>query len=560
LPNFGRRVFLLEESNLKKYQFHALANIFPLADHGPEFEALVEDIRRNGLRQPIVLHEGMILDGRRRYFACKKVGVSPNFEAWNEIGRPIDFVISTNAVRRHLSPSQLAVAALKSLPFFQKASKDRQRWSKGRAKKVAQPCATLNGKAAEWVAKRFGVSVRMVEMAKAVQKARPKMVAEIDAGRMSVNEAYETIAERHPSDHDVPGSGNDCEWETPQWLFDVLDNEFDFALDACATPEVAKCKRYFTPKQDGLKQRWSKASGGKAIFCNPPYARDQIGTWVKKGYEESQRGATVVMLLPQYVSYAWFRYIVSAYAEIRQVQGLVSFKGFGTNSGKGAGVTPSRNFDVVAAIFRPGQNRSWSGPYVDKPGRAPPAPPKLLALNDSAHQLSTGLLSAPANGRPSLSSKRNDYATPSHALDILVAHLPKHKVIWEGAWGKGRLAGHLKQAGYQVVGGPQMDFFQKMPSGWDILVTNPPFDRKDEFLERAYALGKPFAMLLPLTGLEGKARHALYRKHGVEVIIPDKYINFENDHRRDDHCPFSTAWFCWKLNLPAQLNFVRATW
>ena len=410
------------------------------------------------------------------------------------------------------------------------------------------------------MAKRFGISVRIVEMAKAVQDARPKLVAEIDAGRMTVSEGYEAIAGRNSSNHDASGSGNDCEWETPQWSFDVLDSEFHFALDACATPEVAKCKQYFTPKQDGLKQRWSKASGGKAIFCNPPYARDQIGAWVKKGYEEGQRGATVVMLLPQYVSYPWFRYIVSAFAEIRQVQGLVSFKGFGTNVGKGAGVTPHRNFDVIAAIFRPGQQSSWSGHYVDKPGREPPASPKLVALNNSSHQRSTPPLSAPIKGDLSLTSKKNDYSTPAHALDILVEHLPKNKVVWEGAWGKGRLAGHLKKAGYQVVGGPNLNFFRQMPCKWDILVTNPPFDRKDEFLERAYALGKPFAMLLPLTGLEGKARHALYRKHGIEVIIPDKYINFESDDCRDDHCPFSTAWFCWRLRLPAQLNFVRATW
>ena len=105
-----------------------------------------------------------------------------------------------------------------------------------------------------------------------------------------------------------------------------------------------------------------------------------------------------------------------------------------------------------------------------------------------------------------------------------------------------------------------MNGLHQCPSDWDILVTNPPYDQKDAFLERAYALGKPFAMLLRLTALEGKARHQMYREHGISVIIPDKYINFGSDHLRHDHCPFSTAWFCWKLKLPAQLNFVEATW
>ena len=45
-------------------------------------------------------------------------------------------------------------------------------------------------------------------------------------------------------------------WETPQDFFDALDREFHFGLDACATPENAKCKNFFTPKQDGLAQKW----------------------------------------------------------------------------------------------------------------------------------------------------------------------------------------------------------------------------------------------------------------------------------------------------------------
>ena len=45
-------------------------------------------------------------------------------------------------------------------------------------------------------------------------------------------------------------------WETPQAFFDDLNNLFQFTLDACATPENAKCERYFTPEMDGLKQDW----------------------------------------------------------------------------------------------------------------------------------------------------------------------------------------------------------------------------------------------------------------------------------------------------------------
>mgnify|MGYP000290830223 CR=1 FL=1 len=67
-------------------------------------------------------------------------------------------------------------------------------------------------------------------------------------------------------------------WATPAGFFADLDAEFHFNLDPCATPENAKCKRYFTVEQDGLKQDW----GGMKVFCNPPYGRT-VGEWGQKG-------------------------------------------------------------------------------------------------------------------------------------------------------------------------------------------------------------------------------------------------------------------------------------
>lgn len=67
------------------------------------------------------------------------------------------------------------------------------------------------------------------------------------------------------------------EWATPQEFFDALNKEFRFNLDPCADKKNAKCKNFFTKKQDGLMQSWK----GKRIFCNPPYGR-VIGDWVKK--------------------------------------------------------------------------------------------------------------------------------------------------------------------------------------------------------------------------------------------------------------------------------------
>lgn len=46
------------------------------------------------------------------------------------------------------------------------------------------------------------------------------------------------------------------EWETPQDLFDDLDVRFHFQTDVCATPQNAKCQRFFTKEQNGLLQDW----------------------------------------------------------------------------------------------------------------------------------------------------------------------------------------------------------------------------------------------------------------------------------------------------------------
>lgn len=67
------------------------------------------------------------------------------------------------------------------------------------------------------------------------------------------------------------------EWATPQSLFDELDREFHFTLDPAATKENAKCKKFYTSKENGLDQTWS----GECVFLNPPYGR-VIGKWVEK--------------------------------------------------------------------------------------------------------------------------------------------------------------------------------------------------------------------------------------------------------------------------------------
>jgi len=94
---------------------HPAADFFPMLGD-TDLTALAEDIRQNGLREPITLHPGgSILDGRNRYRACEQAGVEPHFEQWDQQGTVDAYVISKNLRRRHLNESQRAMIAAKTV-------------------------------------------------------------------------------------------------------------------------------------------------------------------------------------------------------------------------------------------------------------------------------------------------------------------------------------------------------------------------------------------------------------------------------------------------------------
>lgn len=109
-------------------------------------------------------------------------------------------------------------------------------------------------------------------------------------------------------------------WATPQDFFDKLHTEFGFTLDVCASPENAKCDRYFTKDDDGLTQDWAGA-----CWMNPPYGRE-IGKWMRKALESSVEGATVVCLVPARTDTAWW-HEYAMHGEIRFIRGRLKFGG-----------------------------------------------------------------------------------------------------------------------------------------------------------------------------------------------------------------------------------------
>jgi ParB-like chromosome segregation protein Spo0J len=105
-------------------EFHEAANIFPLdEDH---LEDLAADIRKNGQQVAIELFDGRILDGRRRYLACNKVGIEPKFREV-KVSDPIAYVLSLNLYRRHLNPSQWAMVGARARDIYDRQAKERQK-------------------------------------------------------------------------------------------------------------------------------------------------------------------------------------------------------------------------------------------------------------------------------------------------------------------------------------------------------------------------------------------------------------------------------------------------
>ena len=125
--------------------------------------------------------------------------------------------------------------------------------------------------------------------------------------------------------HSVHFSSATAEWSTPQHLFDELDREFGFDLDVCATAGNAKCSRYFTQTTDGLAQEWRGV-----CWMNPPYGAG-IGAWVRKAYESSLLGATVVCLVPARTDTRWWQDCCTR-GEVRFLRGRLSFGGTETSA------------------------------------------------------------------------------------------------------------------------------------------------------------------------------------------------------------------------------------
>jgi len=179
---------------MNEMEFHDIANAFPLME-GQAFEELTADIQRHGLRTPILLFEGKILDGRNRVRAAKAAGIElteANFTTLPEGIDPIDFVASNNIHRRHLTKPQLEAAAAE----LANTTRGAQPGNQNAADKTNPPNGGLVSDESSTplisqadAAAKLGVSERNVQRAAAVKRDDPEVFEDIKRGKLSTGAA-----------------------------------------------------------------------------------------------------------------------------------------------------------------------------------------------------------------------------------------------------------------------------------------------------------------------------------------------------------------------------------
>lgn len=168
-----------------------------------------------------------------------------------------------------------------------------------------------------------------------------------------------------------------------------------------------------------------------------------------------------------------------------------------------------------------------------------------------------------ANNIGVLTANRNSEAdecyTPFYAVEPLLEFVPKDKTIWcpfDEAWSAYYQT--FVRGGYKVVRSSLIedkDFFEYEPDEWDVLISNPPFSKKDEVLKRVYELGKPFALLLPANSIQGKKRFDIFQ-NDIQLLCFDSRVDFHtggNMKETTKGTPFASAYFCRNF-LPSKLE------
>lgn len=228
---------------MSTYPIHPAAELFPEMS-SEELEALTDDIRAHGLRHPITLYQGQILDGRHRYLACQQAGIDARYETLPDDRNPFEYVWSENAERRHLDPGTKTMIRLRQLKASEawqegqdqrQAEANRKRSEAMEGNQNASKTQTQNSPVSEDttlfqppppqrerddIANSTGVSPATVARAMALDEKRPDLADHVQAGTMTLAAATQTMKrDAKVAELETLAAR---EVEQPTGLFDVL--------------------------------------------------------------------------------------------------------------------------------------------------------------------------------------------------------------------------------------------------------------------------------------------------------------------------------------------------
>ena len=323
------------------YPVHPAATLFPMMD-AEALQALADDIREHGQREPVILFHGEVLDGRNRLRACELAGVEPQFVTRDDVESPTTFVLSLNLHRRHLTPVQCAALAFKVSGAFAAEAEERARVGNakgGSAERKSSTDSVLDfiapkqdsgARALTQAAKAVGAGREATERMAAVYRDAPEVFAAVESGAITTVtdakavaalpeeqrtevlqrvEAGETVKAALP--HVAHNSGQN-EWYTPApWIEAARAAmggiDCDPASSAIANERV-RATAIWTAEDDGRERVW-----GERVWMNPPYAQPLVADFCEALAVRFERGEVkqACVLVNNGTETAWFHRLLS---------------------------------------------------------------------------------------------------------------------------------------------------------------------------------------------------------------------------------------------------------
>lgn len=158
------------------------------------------------------------------------------------------------------------------------------------------------------------------------------------------------------------------------------------------------------------------------------------------------------------------------------------------------------------------------------------------------------------------SGKNDECYTPDYGVKPILEFIPKDKIVWCPFDTKeSEFVKQISQTNEVIHShiDDGLDFFEYEPTYWDIIISNPPFQAKRKFFERALSFNKPFALLMTMAWMNEAAPVQLFEQRGLQLLLFDKRIEFyQPNAKATGKITFNSSYFCCDL-LPQDIVMRR---